>query len=79
MSVADYVQAFRDLLGDLLLGIEAVLADGTIVSDMRKLRKNNTGSFVARHIPKSSDTSAILWCAPPPLRRRVSMNSSGQA
>ncbi|WP_439357158.1 FAD-binding oxidoreductase [Bradyrhizobium sp. DASA03007] len=29
---------------DLLLGIEAVLADGTVVvSDMRKLRKNNAG------------------------------------
>ena len=28
---------------DLILGIEAVLPDGIIVSDMRKLRKNNTG------------------------------------
>lgn len=28
---------------DLLLGIEAVLADRTVVSDMHKLRKNNAG------------------------------------
>ena len=45
---------------DLLLGIEAVLPDGTIVSDMRKLRKNNTGYDVKQCFVGSEGTLGIV-------------------
>ncbi|MFK4381296.1 MULTISPECIES: FAD-binding oxidoreductase [unclassified Bradyrhizobium] len=59
---------------DLLLGIEAVLADGTVVSDMRKLRKNNTGYDVKQRFVGSEGTlgivtGAVLRLAPLPTRR----------
>jgi FAD/FMN-containing dehydrogenase len=59
---------------DLLLGIEAVLPDGTIVSDMRKLRKNNTGydvkqCFVGSEGTLGIVTGAVLRVAPLPARR----------
>jgi FAD/FMN-containing dehydrogenase len=59
---------------DLLLGIEAVLPDGTIVSDMRKLRKNNTGCDVKQFFVGSEGTlgivtGAVLRLAPLPVRR----------
>lgn len=59
---------------DLLLGIEAVLSDGTVVSDMRKLRKNNTGYDVKQFFVGSEGTlgiitGAVLRLAPLPARR----------
>jgi FAD/FMN-containing dehydrogenase len=59
---------------DLLLGIEAVLPDGTIVSDMRKLRKDNTGydvkqCFVGSEGTLGIVTGAVLRLVPLPVRR----------
>ncbi|TWA92534.1 FAD-binding oxidoreductase [Bradyrhizobium stylosanthis] len=59
---------------DLILGVEAVLSDGTVVSDMRKLRKNNTG-YDVKHCFIGSEgtlgivTGAVLRLAPSPARR----------
>ena len=58
---------------DLILGIEAVLSDGTVVSDMHKLRKNNTGYDVKQLFVGSEGTlgivtGAVLRLAPLPTR-----------
>lgn len=54
---------------DLLLGIEAVLADGTVVSDMRKLRKNNTGYHVKQCFVWGLSALSPAQCCVPRLCR----------
>ena len=59
---------------DLTLGIEAVLADGTIVRDLKHLRKDNTG-YDLRHLLIGSEgtlgiiTAASLRLLPRPAER----------
>ncbi|RED18186.1 FAD-binding oxidoreductase [Pontivivens insulae] len=59
---------------DLVLGIEAVLADGTIVSDLKRLRKDNTG-YDLRHLLIGAEgtlgviTAASLRLMPIPAER----------
>lgn len=56
---------------DLVLGLEAVLADGRILSDLSKLRKNNTG-YDLKHLFIGSEgtlgiiTAAVLKLYPKP-------------
>lgn len=59
---------------DLVLGLEVVLADGTIVSDMTKLRKNNTGYDIKQCMIGSEGTlglvtGAVLKLFPAPVAR----------
>ena len=60
---------------DLVLGIEVVLADGRILSDLSKLRKDNTG-YDLKHLFMGSEgtlgiiTAAVLKLYPKPQRGR---------
>ncbi len=59
---------------DLVLGVEAVLADGTIIRDLKRLRKDNTG-YDLRHLLIGSEgtlgviTAASLRLFPRPAER----------
>ena len=53
---------------DLTLGIEAVPADGTIWSDLRKLHKNNTGHDLKQLLIGSEGIFGIVTTARPKLR-----------
>ncbi|WP_316013444.1 FAD-binding oxidoreductase [Roseobacter sp. HKCCA0434] len=61
---------------DLVLGIEAVLADGTVIRDLKRLRKDNTG-YDLRHLLVGSEgtlgiiTAASLRLLPRPAERGV--------
>ncbi len=65
---------------ELLLGIEAVLPDGSVLHGMRRLRKDNTG-YALRHLLVGSEgtlgviTAAILQLAP--LPRTVEWHCAG--
>lgn len=48
---------------DLTLGIEAVLADGRVLRDLRKLRKDNTGYDLTRLLIGSEGTLGIITAA----------------
>ena len=63
---------------ELLLGIEAVLPDGSVFHGMRRLRKDNTG-YALRHLLVGSEgtlgviTAAILQLAPMPRTIEVAL------
>lgn len=63
---------------DLVIGIEAVLADGTIIDGMHKLRKNNTGYdlkqlFIGSEGTLGVITRAVLKLLPKPSSQVVAM------
>jgi FAD/FMN-containing dehydrogenase len=63
---------------DLCLGLEAVMADGTVWNGLRRLRKDNTG-YDLRHLLIGSEgtlaviTAASLRLVAPPARRAVAL------
>ncbi|QYK41247.1 MAG: FAD-binding oxidoreductase [Paracoccaceae bacterium] len=63
---------------DLCLGIEAVMADGTVWHGLRRLRKDNTGYDLRNLLIGSEGTLAVITAAslrmfPPPAGRAVAM------
>ena len=63
---------------DLVLGIEAVLADGEVLHALRRLRKDNTG-YCLRQLLVGSEgtlgiiTAAVLKLAPQPVETEVAL------
>ena len=48
---------------DLVLGIEAVLADGTVIRDLKRLRKDNTGYDLRHLLIGSEGTLGVITAA----------------
>ncbi|WP_260855095.1 FAD-binding oxidoreductase [Mesorhizobium amorphae] len=67
---------------DSVLGLEAVLADGTVVSSMNKMIKNNTGYdlrqlFIGAEGTLGIVTRAVLRLRPLPAARRTALGATG--
>ena len=63
---------------DLVVGVEAVLADGTIIDGLHKLRKNNTGYdlkqlFIGSEGTLGLITQAVIKLAPKPNSQAVAL------
>ncbi len=63
---------------DLVLGVEAVLADGTVINAMNKLRKNNTGYdlkqlFIGSEGTLGVITRAVLKLTPKPSSQALAL------
>mgnify|MGYP001815461567 CR=1 FL=1 len=63
---------------ELVLGVEAVLVDGTVVDTLRSVRKDNTGYDLAQLLVGAEGTLGVITAAsvrlvPAPVRRVVGM------
>jgi FAD/FMN-containing dehydrogenase len=66
------------MMRDLVLGLEAVLADGTVLTSMHTMQKNNTGSdlkqlFIGTEGTLGIVTRAVLRLFPKPTSRQTAL------
>jgi FAD/FMN-containing dehydrogenase len=72
------------MMRNLVLGLEAVLADGTVVSSMNQMLKNNTGYdikqlFIGSEGTLGVVTRAVVKLFPMPMSRQTASNSQRYA